>query len=204
MVKINIDVAKYKTIIKYGGEKLNSYHNRAFLGVTALPLFTLYDCFTSPDKETRNNSLSKTWAKIIVGTTTGIIIRYLGFRFAKRFATPLLERLGSDAVYVKKSERRFGSLFFPKQRLGKHKISLKLQQKWLENFQKALGTYAAISAMLVTNFLVDMPLTMMLTNFLNKNVFKQNPESPKINIFDNQSVQNKIRLAFQKRLGGEK
>lgn len=67
MVKINIDIDKYRKIIEYGGKKLNAYHNRAFLGISALPLYTAFDCFNSPDKETRNDSLSKTWAKVIVG-----------------------------------------------------------------------------------------------------------------------------------------
>lgn len=102
-----------------------------------------------------------------------------------------------NAVIVTKSLKKYGSAFFPKRRLGKHNVSEDEFEIWVNNYQKALGTYAAILTMLYTNFSVDMPLTTKLTNFFREKVFKQEPR--KINIYDSPSLQKGIKFAFQKR-----
>jgi len=198
--KININIAKYRKFIDYGNN-LNSYHNRAFLGATALPLFTMFDCFNAPDKETRNNSLAKTWAKVIVGTATGVAVRFAGFRFAKRFASARADRIGEfGAILV--DERKLGSLCFPKSRIKNYKASKEECADYILNYQKAFGTYSAVVAMLFTNFLIDMPLTILLTDFFRQKVFKQPQNKP--NIFDTPQIQNTLRLALRGRLEAKK
>lgn len=164
-----------KSMFSKAVAKFHSPEQRLFLGLTALPCLSLYDCFTSPDEQTKKASLAKSWAKIIAGTLTGVTIRYAGIAAAKRFAKAAAHYKfpnSKDIIIVERDKVPKYSILYPKKWLGERKMNIDDFLEELNDFHKSLGTYLAIVVMLFTNFVVDAPLTMFLTNFFRKNVFK--------------------------------
>jgi len=182
-MRITVDTIKYLKLIKHG-ENINSYHQRFFLALSALPISSLIDTYTAPDKNSRNNSLSRTWAKVIVGATTGIIVRFGGYKAAKLLANPKANALESGKTIILKHENRFKNLLYPKEMLGKVYKNEDEFEDILKDYHKALGTWLAVAVMAFSNFLVDAPLTNTLTNFLRKNVFKND------NVYEEKEIQN--------------
>ena len=131
----------------------NPATNRAIMGATALVLQPPIDCFNkSVDKETRKTSVCRTIAKIIAGVSVGIIVRGSSHQLIKKMTD--IEAKG-----------KFSRALIPKSYLK----SFMNDPTLLNNHRSALSTGLAIFAMLFTNFLVDAPLTVHLTNkFLKK------------------------------------
>jgi hypothetical protein len=107
-------------------------------------------------------SICRTIAKIIAGTTVGILVR------------------GSCYNLVKKMTMTEGASKFSKTLLPKrYTKELSKVEAFLKNYRSALSNGVAIGAMCFTNFLIDAPLTVLLTNKLS-DVALQHKNTPAI------------------------
>ncbi len=141
-----------KTIknIKWIGNRISSPQNRLILGASALvsqPFIDLYN--KNVDDKTRKTSAARTVAKIIAGTTTGFLVRY--------YSIKAIDAMTKEGKNVKAWEK----IFTPDM--------VKSGLKDLKQYRMALGTIISLGVMILTNFLIDAPLTKFLTNkFIDK------------------------------------
>ena len=147
----DITVSREKTInrIKWVGKKISSPENRLILGVTALlsqPFIDLHN--RNVDEETRKVSAARTVAKIIAGTSTGVFIRWGCIK--------LIDEFSKFDHEIKKNMRfkNFRKFFTPNAKILRN----------LDHYKNSLGTILSLCVMVVTNFLIDAPLTKYLTN----------------------------------------
>lgn len=135
--------------LKWIGEKVSSPQNRLILGVTALMSQPFIDLSNKKvDEETRKVSAARTVAKIIAGTLTGVAIRYGCIKAIDAF-TKLPHEIKPNMKF-----KKLRKLFVPSDVVLEN----------LNQYKKALGTIISIAIMVVTNFLLDAPLTKFLTN----------------------------------------
>lgn len=135
--------------LKWVGEKVSSPENRLILGVTALMSQPFIDLNNRKvDEDTRKVSAARTVAKIIAGTTTGVLIRS-GCIHAIDAFTKLPNEITPDMKF-----KTLRTLFTPSAGILKD----------LNQYKKSLGTILSLGVMVVTNFLLDAPLTKFLTN----------------------------------------
>lgn len=135
--------------LKWVGEKVSSPENRLILGVTALMSQPFIDLNNRKvDEDTRKVSAARTVAKIIAGTTTGVLIRS-GCIHAIDAFTKLPNEVTPDMKF-----KKLRTLFTPSAGILKD----------LNQYKKSLGTILSLGVMVVTNFLLDAPLTKFLTN----------------------------------------
>lgn len=138
-----IDKIKDRTI-----DLTNPAINRAIMGATALALQPAIDYSNKAvDKETRRISVCRTLAKIIAGTAVGILVRGSAHKLIGR-----MTNIDSKA--------KLSQALIPKNFIDKFKKDNTL----LNNYRSALSTGMAILAMCITNFVIDAPLTVYLTN----------------------------------------
>ena len=139
--------------------------NRLIMGATAIltqPTIDFYNC--KVDEETRTISRNRTIAKIIAGTLVGIMVRGSSYKLVEKMTNL-------------KSKQRSEKLLLPNRYLK----DLIKNPKLLKNYRSALSTGIAILAMCFTNFLIDAPLTVYLTNLFNEKKEKQETKGGKIN-----------------------
>ena len=137
--------------------------NRAIMGLTALAMQPIIDASNKKvDDKTRKTSICRTISKIVVGTLVGICVRGSAYHLVKNMTNV-------------NGTSKFSKLLLPK----KYIHELVREPKFLENYRSALSTGTAILAMLVTNFAIDAPLTVKMTNSLKKNFVDQ--EKPILN-----------------------
>ena len=132
--------------IKWVGQHISSPENRLILGVTALmsqPFIDLHN--RRVDERTKEVSAARTVAKIIAGTTTGVIVRYACIAAANA----LTHKPGTGV-------KKISTLFYPK--------NSKITAKQLKKYINFMGTALSLGVMMFTNFLIDAPLTKFLTN----------------------------------------
>lgn len=144
-------ISNEKTLkgLKWVGEKVSSPENRLILGVTALMSQPFIDLNNKKvDEDTRKVSAARTVAKIIAGTTTGVLIRS-GCIHAIDAFTKLPTEIMPDMKF-----KKLRTLFTPSAGILKD----------LNQYKKSLGTILSLGVMVVTNFLLDAPLTKFLTN----------------------------------------
>lgn len=144
-------ISNEKTLkgLKWVGEKVSSPENRLILGVTALMSQPFIDLNNKKvDEDTRKVSAARTVAKIIAGTTTGVLIRS-GCIHAIDAFTKLPTEVTPDMKF-----KKLRTLFTPSAGILKD----------LNQYKKSLGTILSLGVMVVTNFLLDAPLTKFLTN----------------------------------------
>lgn len=147
--KMTISNEKTLKGLKWVGEKVSSPENRLILGVTALMSQPFIDLNNKKvDEDTRKVSAARTVAKIIAGTTTGVLIRS-GCIHAIDAFTKLPTEITPDMKF-----KKLRTLFTPSAGI--------LQD--LNQYKKSLGTILSLGVMVVTNFLLDAPLTKFLTN----------------------------------------
>lgn len=126
--------------------------NRAIMGATALVTQPLIDTYNHKvDEETRTISRNRTIAKILSGTLVGIAVRGSSYNIVKN-----MTQLNGGKKYSKS--------LIPKGMIEHYK---KYPEK-LQNYRSATATALAILAMCITNFAIDAPLTVYLTNKFNK------------------------------------
>ncbi len=124
-------------------KKIAGPEQRFIMGLSAISSQPFIDYFLgSKDEKTRKTSVCKTIAKIIVGTATGIFVRGLA---------------------IKHSDKLLKTEYFKK---NFSKILANNEQKLL--LQKNTGDIIALGICLITNFLIDAPLTKLSTNYLVK------------------------------------
>ena len=144
-------ISNEKTLkgLKWVGEKVSSPENRLILGVTALMSQPFIDLNNKKvGEDTRKVSAARTVAKIIAGTTTGVLIRS-GCIHAIDAFTKLPTEITPDMKF-----KKLRTLFTPSAGILKD----------LNQYKKSLGTILSLGVMVVTNFLLDAPLTKFLTN----------------------------------------
>lgn len=124
--------------------------NRAIMGATAILAQPGIDALNpNTDDETRLMSVVKDVSKIGVGTTVGICVRGSVYKLVEKFTNPLGKTKHSKSLLPSKYIEE----------LAKNPAILK-------NYRSALSTAMALCVMLFTNFAIDMPLTLLLTNLL--------------------------------------
>ena len=135
--------------------------NRLIMGATALVTQPSIDYYNHKvDKETREVSRIRTISKILAGTAVGIAVRGACFI--------LIEEMTNF-----KDTKRLGKALLPPKFLSE----LASDAKLLKNYRNALSTTIAVLAMSVTNFLIDAPLTVFLTNHFNDKRLKKKEEA---------------------------
>lgn len=140
------------------GKVISSPQNRLIMGVTALASQPFIDLNNDKvDENTRIISCSKTLAKIIAGTSTGVIIRHLAIKMAES-----MSRTPEELAEGKIKKFTFYNTFFTTANLKPHK------PEYYKQYRNTVGTAIGIGVMLFTNFAIDMPLTNYLTNFFAK------------------------------------
>lgn len=153
-----IDVAPGSTF-KDGEERIANWvrfdermsrpaENRGVMGGTAIVLQPAIDASNKRvDNETRQISICRTIAKIIAGTCVGMVVRGSAYGLVGKM---------TDS----KGEHNYSKALLPK----KYMQELSQNPKLLKNYRSALSTGLAIIAMCVTNFVLDAPITVFLTN----------------------------------------
>ena len=167
-------------VIEWFGENITTPENRLILGVTALasqPFFDLYN--KDVDEKTRVVSCARTIGKIIAGTLTGVAIRGGFIKLAKH--NSLVGEVGTKKVIeiVRKGKETIQKhiqitkgkkIFTPSDATADNTHAYK-------QYQNAMGTILAIVAMIFTNFIIDAPLTKLITNSLVKRFEKTDEAS---------------------------
>lgn len=127
--------------------------NRGIMGVTALLTQPFIDKHNPDvDKETAETSMCRTIGKIVAGTTVGCIVRS-GVYYLMNACTSL----DPNAPNWKK-------LLMPSTRMQRaisaHNID------WFKSYKNVLATALGLGIMLITNPLLDVPLTSLITKRL--------------------------------------
>ena len=127
--------------------------NRGIMGATAILTQPTIDYYNHRvDDETRTVSRNRTIAKIIAGTLVGMfVVRGPVYKAVEKM---------TDIT----GKNKYSKLLLPKafiQRLMKN-------NRELTNYRATLAMLMALIAMSVTNFVLDAPLTIMLTNIFNE------------------------------------
>ena len=155
------------------GRYINSPEQRLIQGVTALGLQPVIDyCNHKADDETRAVSVARTIGKIIAGTVVGVAVRYGAIYSAKKFSAYTFEKIESG--FVKKViPLRKRDIFMPNYEFENPCKTPKEFKRMHENYVKTMGTLLASFAMIFTNFLIDAPLTGVITKVLTPSVRKK-------------------------------
>lgn len=141
-----------KTISWVGQELAAPHTNRLIMGASALMSQPFIDLSNKKvDEDTRRISAMRTISKIIVGTTTGYIIRGLCLK-AIDYCTQLPEQV------LDKKNIKLKTLLTPSNATN--------SKNFIKQYRSAISTLAALFVMTFTNFLIDAPCTMKLTNKL--------------------------------------
>ena len=126
--------------------------NRGILGATALITQPAIDYYNHRvDEETRTVSRNRTIAKIVAGTAVGMFV----------VRGPIYKAIVNMTDLNGKS--KLSKALIPKSEL----LDITKNPKFLKNYRSALSMLIALLAMSVTNFVLDAPLTVYLTNMLN-------------------------------------
>ena len=137
--------------IKKVGEKISSAEQRLILGASALMSQPFIDAHNkNVDEKTRKVSVCRTIAKIIAGTFTGFFIRKGCINAIKAFSQ-----------VPAKGVPKYKSIFTPKN-------TKDINSDAFMQYRNAMGTVVALVVMMITNFVIDAPLTKFLTNLLVK------------------------------------
>ena len=122
--------------------------NRLIMGGTAIFTQTAIDRHNKRvDEETRKVSQLRTAAKVIVGTAAGIAVRQPCYDFVRACTNP-------------EGTKRYSQWLIPKSK----RLGLKEGNQFLKNHRIISSTLLALGIMTFTNFLIDAPCTIKLTN----------------------------------------
>lgn len=159
-LKVSNELAR-KCVTKIG-EKINSPQQRLILGATALATQPFIDSKNKKvDKDTRAASIARTIAKIIAGTIVGVAVRAGSISLIKKYSNAELRTANGVTKIFKKSKN---DIFVPLFAKIKPNITKEEFAKSYNKYVQTLGTLAATTAMVFTNFLLDAPFTKYLTN----------------------------------------
>ena len=153
-------------IISSIGKNINSPEQRLIQGATALVSQPFIDYYNrDADNQTRAVSVARTIGKIIAGTLVGVLVRYASIAAAKQFSRFTITQGEKYITSITRKSKR--DIFLPKFNPDYYKemTEKEFMQKY-NNVIKTLGTILATVAMVFTNFLIDAPLTKIITNAL--------------------------------------
>lgn len=130
----------YQRMTEFAFENISTAEQRLLVGVSGVLMQPWIDLHNkNVDKETRIYSACKNCAKAFVGSITGFFIR----KGCIKFVNHLIDKgmlLPSDTSGIKHYTQK------------------------VKNYGGALGTGLAIIVMMATNFLIDAPLTQLLSS----------------------------------------
>lgn len=153
--------------MEWVGKKINSPQQRFILGATALAIQPAIDYYNKRvDKDTREVSTARTMAKIIAGTAVGVIVRAGCIKAVKAFSGYKLRTEGGKIVEILKKTKK--DIFTPVLAKIPDDITPENFQVTYANHIKNMGSILATLVMVGTNFMLDVPLTLFLTNKFTK------------------------------------
>lgn len=159
-MSISINNPKVYKTLDFVNKNVSSDTQRLIMGVTAIATQPLIDLHNkNVDEETRWTSAMRTIAKIIVGTTVGVAIRHYSIKMIKN--CPMFWRQAGDKTIIPK---------YPGKDFWKNIDFANSEHKNINGYANTLGTIIGTGTGIVTNFLIDAPLTRIFTNYLNENV----------------------------------
>ena len=127
--------------------------NRGIMGATALLTQPTIDYYNHRvDDETRTVSRNRTIAKIIAGTLVGMFV-------VRGPVYKAVEKMTDIA-----GKNKYSQWLLPKKFIQQ----LKNNKPELTNYRATLAMLLALFAMSITNFVLDAPLTIILTNIFNE------------------------------------
>ena len=153
-----------KKFSKLGHAIASPHWNRLILGAATITTQPLYDYFNPRvNKDTAETSAIRTFSKAAVCTTVGFTVRGLVYKLTEKYA------------HATKEE---GSTLLTPKEILEETNTIKRSNK-LKLHKNTFSTIAALTVMLFTNFLIDAPLTVRLSNKLielsnKRKVSKQN------------------------------
>lgn len=185
---VEISSPTVSSVLQKINKHVSSPEQRLILGVTALFTQPFIDLSNKRvNEETRLMSFARTLAKIVVGTTVGVLVRKecirLAHHYSKMDAIPKLNAIESFGTKANKYS------FLSPQYVRTY------NKDFHNNYANALGSYLGIGVSLVTNFLIDAPLTQLLTNHT-FNVLKKDPKeqtatsTPSVNLLERTLADN--------------
>ncbi len=151
------------------GKYINSPEQRLIQGATALATQPFIDLNNrSADEDTRAVSVARTIGKIVAGTVVGVGVRYATIFLAKRFSRYVLKEGPKYLEEIKRKTKY--DVLLPEFDCSKMKIKKQDFINKYNNSIKTIGTIFATGVMVFTNFLIDAPLTKIITKALTKRV----------------------------------
>ena len=127
--------------------------NRGIMGATALLTQPTIDYYNHRvDEETRTISRNRTIAKILAGTLVGMFI-----------VRGPVHKIVTKMTDIE-SKKKYSHLLLPQKYFKK----LRENDAALVNYRSTLSMLLALGAMSITNFILDAPLTIILTNLFNE------------------------------------
>ena len=150
--------------LKWISENFSSPQQRAVLGITALctqPFIDLYNRHIK--KEDKPITVARTIAKIIVGATVGVTLRYYAIKAVKNFT----KRVKTG---------KYSQCLLPQEIVEKLRVNpetKEIPETYLLNYRNGLGTFLGVMGGLFTNFAIDAPWSKKATNLIHENVFKK-------------------------------
>lgn len=168
--------------IKWAGDDFNSAQQRFVSGATGVLLQPWFDLNNKRvDEDTRKVSTARILAKIIVGTFTGVLIRWGLIKAAEGFtktAATEVRRVAKARLKHKNVDGPDTEFTKKQQWLLPEKLKDPLKPakfRDIRKYRNTFGTVAAVGVMLFTNFLVDAPLTTIFTNKFTKMITGKDP-----------------------------
>lgn len=127
--------------------------NRGIMGVTALLTQPFIDKHNPDvDKETAETSMFRTTGKIVAGTAVGCVVRSCVYYLINAFTS------------TAENAPKWKTLLMPSERMQRYVSSHNID--WFKNYKNVLATALGLGVMLITNPLLDVPLTSFITKKL--------------------------------------
>lgn len=172
-----IDNKKIISGIKFVGEKINSPEQRLIQGATALmtqPFIDLHN--KEQDEDTRMMSVARTLAKIIAGTTVGVLVRHYSIKMINALSQYRKVSVAGNGIRLV-AVNKLKSFFLPGFKTVSHALSEKAAEQEMNLYRKGMGTLIGTVAGLFTNFMIDAPLTKHLTGVFYKKIKPDDPNA---------------------------
>ncbi len=145
----------FNNFLEFVDRSVTSDGQRLILGVTALASQPFIDLKNKEvDEETRWTSAMRTIAKIVVGTTVGVIVRRGAINWVK--TSKMFWKTSSTPELAKMPTKEF----WKNTPYGSKEL----------HYANGVGTLIGTLVGLITNFVIDAPLTKIMTNQLNTKV----------------------------------
>lgn len=152
-------------LVRNIGKYINSPEQRLIQGATALAMQPFIDINNkAADTDTRAVSVARTIGKIVAGTLVGVGVRYATIAFAKRFSRYVLTEGPKYLTEIKRKSKY--DVLLPEFDCSKLKLKKVDFENKYNNTIKTIGTILATGVMVFTNFLIDAPLTKVITKAL--------------------------------------